>query len=103
MTKTEKRDSNFKLFVKSTCYLAIEEGATDVTRVDICNVHFGWRNRYNINHVKGTPGFHVSRLMEEVANEEGWVFAYDVRANGARDNIRIEFPQNAANRTLKVA
>lgn len=102
MTKTEMRNENFKVFVKALCRLALEEGAPDVTRVDICNAHFGWRNRYNMDHVKGTPGFHVSRLMEEVANEEGWVFAYDTRANGTRDNIRIEFIVNAGNK-LKAA
>lgn len=102
MTKTEMRDKNFKELVRALGRVALEEGAPSMYRADLCGSNWFWRSRYNHKHVKGTPGFHVSRLMEEVANEEGWVFAYDTRANGTRDNIRIEFIVNASNK-LKAA
>lgn len=103
MSKSEYKKFVCKEMIRALARGAESDGSPDMTRVDFCNAHFGWHNRYDFTHKRGTPGFHVSRLMEEVANEEGWVFAYDVRANGSRDNIRIEFPQNANNRELKAA
>jgi hypothetical protein len=103
MTKTDKMLTVAKELIRAAAKVAEYEGADRMTRVDFTSANYGWRSRYNPNHTKNTFGFHISPLMEEVANEEGWVFAYDVRANGSRDNIRIEFPLNDTNRELKAA
>lgn len=102
-TKTDEMKKVTKELIRATCKAAEYEGAESVTRVDFTSLNFGWRSRYNPFHTKNTFGFHISPLMEEVAYEEGWVFAYDLRANGTRDNIRIEFFKNASNCKLKVA
>lgn len=102
MTKTENMLIVLKDLIRATAKAAEYEGAESMSRVDFTSLNFGWRSRYNPLHTKNTFGFHVSPLMEEVANEEGWVFAYDTRANGTRDNIRIEFICNT-NSKMKAA
>ena len=97
MTKTEHSLYVLKEMIRGLARAAEFEGAPHVTRVDLTSTNYGWRSRYNPKHTKNIPGFQVSRAMEEVAIEEGWVFTFDVRANGARDNIRIEFPINMFN------
>lgn len=94
MTKTDKMLSVAKEFIRAAAKAAEYEGAGCMTRIDFCSANFGWRSRYNINHTVKTFGHHISPLMEEVANEEGWKFAYDNGGKNRRYNVRIEFPVN---------
>ncbi len=94
MTKTDKMLIVAKELIRAAAKVAEYEGAGCMTRVDFTSANYGWRNRYNPNHTKNTFGFHISPLMEEVANEEGWKFAYDNGGKNRRYNVRIEFPVN---------
>ena len=94
MTKTDKKLTVAKEWIRAQAKVAEFEGAEFMTRVDLCSANYGWRSRYNINHTIKTYGYHISPLMEEVANEEGWKFAYDNGGKNRRYNVRIEFPVN---------
>jgi len=78
--------------------MAMHEGAPGMYRADMCaSLNHFWKLPANSPYDKESPGFHISRTMEEVAKEEGWVFAYHVRPNGSRYDIHWVFPSNLAN------